>query len=108
VRPSDGARVVDDLSSWPCSAIAVRAYDCGVTDRAPSQLVLLHVGQDGRVRWVSDVAISVEDTGIGIDPALLPRLFDAFSQAQQDLDRSKGGLGLGLALVKGVDPLAVG
>lgn len=49
--------------------------------------------------------ISVEDTGIGIDPMLVPRLFDAFSQAQQDLDRSKGGLGLGLALVKGLAQL---
>jgi hypothetical protein len=44
--------------------------------------------------------VSVEDTGIGIEPAMLSRLFDPFSQAAQGLDRSKGGLGLGLALAK--------
>lgn len=49
--------------------------------------------------------VTIEDTGIGIDPTLLPHLFDAFSQAHQDLDRSKGGLGLGLALVKGLAEL---
>jgi signal transduction histidine kinase/ActR/RegA family two-component response regulator len=42
----------------------------------------------------------VRDTGIGIDRAILPKVFDLFSQAQQGLDRSRGGLGLGLALVK--------
>jgi two-component system CheB/CheR fusion protein len=42
------------------------------------------------------------DTGIGIDPALLPKLFVPFTQADRTLDRSSGGLGLGLALVKGL------
>lgn len=50
----------------------------------------------------SDVAISVRDTGIGIDAAVLPRVFEAYTQADDSLDRSRGGLGLGLALVKGV------
>lgn len=49
--------------------------------------------------------VSVIDTGVGIDAALLPRLFDSFSQADQDLARSKGGLGLGLALTKGLAEL---
>jgi CheY-like chemotaxis protein len=49
--------------------------------------------------------ISVSDTGCGIDPDLLVRLFDPFSQARQDLARSKGGLGLGLALTKGLADL---
>jgi PAS domain S-box-containing protein len=44
----------------------------------------------------------VRDTGGGIDPEMLPRLFQAFTQADTTLDRSKGGLGLGLALVKGL------
>lgn len=46
--------------------------------------------------------VSVIDTGIGIAPEFLPKLFDPFSQAHQDLARSKGGLGLGLALTRGL------
>jgi two-component system CheB/CheR fusion protein len=44
----------------------------------------------------------VADTGIGIAPEMLTRLFQPFSQADTSLDRSKGGLGLGLVLVKGL------
>jgi PAS domain S-box-containing protein len=50
----------------------------------------------------SEAEIRVRDTGAGIDAAVLPRIFDAFMQAEQTLARSEGGLGLGLALVKGI------
>ena len=46
--------------------------------------------------------IRVADTGVGISPELLPLLFQPFTQADNTLDRSKGGLGLGLALAKGL------
>ena len=46
--------------------------------------------------------IVVRDTGIGMEPSILQRLFEPFSQADDSLDRSRGGLGLGLALVKGI------
>jgi PAS domain S-box-containing protein len=46
--------------------------------------------------------VTVRDTGAGIRPEMLPRLFRPFTQADVTLDRSKGGLGLGLALVKGL------
>jgi signal transduction histidine kinase/ActR/RegA family two-component response regulator len=46
--------------------------------------------------------VTVGDTGIGIEPAELPHLFDAFRQAKRGQERSRGGLGLGLALVKGL------
>jgi two-component system, chemotaxis family, CheB/CheR fusion protein len=46
--------------------------------------------------------LRVRDTGIGIDPAMIPRLFQPFSQADTTLNRRLGGLGLGLALVKGL------
>jgi CheY-like chemotaxis protein len=49
--------------------------------------------------------IAVRDTGIGIGPDMLPRLFETFAQADRGLERSKGGLGLGLALVKGLAEL---
>ncbi|HLV68277.1 MAG TPA: ATP-binding protein [Polyangiaceae bacterium] len=47
-----------------------------------------------------DVVLSVRDTGIGIEPLVLPRIFDVFTQGRQGLDRGKGGLGLGLAIVR--------
>src|SRR5262249_7890418 len=46
--------------------------------------------------------ITVQDTGAGIDPEVLPRMFEPFIQSRQGADRSQGGLGLGLALVKGL------
>lgn len=51
----------------------------------------------------SDCAVlDLVDSGLGIEPAMLPRLFEPFAQGPQALDRRKGGLGLGLALVKGL------
>ncbi|MBL0726147.1 PAS domain S-box protein [Piscinibacter sp. HJYY11] len=46
------------------------------------------------------LTISVVDSGIGIDAHLLPHVFDLFAQGERTPDRSQGGLGLGLALVK--------
>ena len=44
--------------------------------------------------------VRVRDIGIGISAELLPRIFDLFSQAERSLDRSEGGLGVGLCLVR--------
>jgi PAS domain S-box-containing protein len=46
--------------------------------------------------------IRVRDDGLGIAPEVLPHVFEPFVQAEHDLARTKGGLGLGLALVKGL------
>jgi signal transduction histidine kinase/CheY-like chemotaxis protein len=46
------------------------------------------------------VALEVADDGAGIAPDLLPRVFDAFTQGRQGLDREHGGLGLGLAIAR--------
>ena len=47
-----------------------------------------------------DAVLRVRDTGIGIAPDLLPHVFDLFTQAERSLDRSQGGLGIGLCLVQ--------
>jgi PAS domain S-box-containing protein len=49
-----------------------------------------------------EVVVSVRDTGIGIAAEHLPRIFEMFSQVQPALERSQGGLGIGLALVRGL------
>jgi PAS domain S-box-containing protein len=50
----------------------------------------------------ASVALWVRDTGVGIAPEDRARLFEPFAQAAQTLDRTRGGLGLGLAMVKGL------
>ena len=47
-----------------------------------------------------EAVLLVRDDGVGIAPDDLPRVFDLFAQADQSLDRSQGGLGIGLALVE--------
>jgi CheY-like chemotaxis protein/two-component sensor histidine kinase len=49
-----------------------------------------------------EVSVRVRDQGIGMDAALLPRLFEPFTQASYSIDRAQGGLGVGLALVRGL------
>jgi PAS domain S-box-containing protein len=66
-----------------------------------------YTDRGGRI-WLSaerqnnQVHITVKDTGIGIAAEHLPKLFAMFSQAAPALERSQGGLGIGLALVKGL------
>ncbi len=55
-----------------------------------------------------DVEVRVADNGIGIDAELLPHVFDLFTQGDRTPDRSQGGLGLGLALVKSMVELHEG
>jgi PAS domain S-box-containing protein len=54
----------------------------------------------GVARHGDEVEVSIRDSGVGIAPDLLPRVFDLFTQADLSLERSQGGLGIGLALVR--------
>ena len=61
---------------------------------------------DGGQIWLSvqqegdEGVLRVRDSGVGIAPELLPHIFDLFTQAEKSLDRSQGGLGIGLSLVQ--------
>jgi signal transduction histidine kinase/CheY-like chemotaxis protein len=55
----------------------------------------LTLQQDG-----AEAVLRVRDNGVGIAPEILPRIFELFTQADRSLDRSQGGLGIGLALVQ--------
>ncbi len=67
-------------------------------------------GRGGRIELTVDptpddsgragVSVRIRDDGIGMDPDFLPKLFTRFSQAQAAIERSHGGLGIGLALVR--------
>ncbi len=56
------------------------------------EIAVERVGEDAQLR--------VRDNGQGIEPELLPRIFDLFVQGKQSLDRPRGGLGIGLTLVR--------
>jgi PAS domain S-box-containing protein len=75
-------RVASEESACPCD---LRRSSDGLACTCPAMAV-----------------IRVRDTGAGISADVLPRLFQPFTQADNTLDRSRGGLGLGLALVKGL------
>ena len=61
----------------------------------PGGRIVLTAGRRG-----AQLELRVKDTGIGIPPELLPRLFNLFTQVDNSTQRSQGGLGIGLALVK--------
>jgi PAS domain S-box-containing protein len=61
----------------------------------PGGQIALSVSREG-----DSAVVRLRDDGIGIAPEKLPRIFDLFVQAERRLDRSQGGLGLGLSLVK--------
>src|SRR6185503_19733812 len=57
--------------------------------------VTVFVGSEG-----NEAVVRITDSGVGIPAEMLPRIFDLFVQAHHTIDRSRGGLGIGLTLVK--------
>jgi signal transduction histidine kinase len=64
----------------------------------PHGTLTLQAAKDGAEGQA--VVLRVRDTGIGLSPEMLPRVFDLFVQERQAIDRAQGGLGLGLAIVR--------
>ena len=86
----DAARLVQVLGNLLQNAVKF-------TPAGGRTTVTLERAQDG-----TSAVLRVADTGVGIEPALFPRMFEPFTQADRTLARSGGGLGLGLALVRGL------
>jgi PAS domain S-box-containing protein len=114
--------IVDEAIDCLRSAIQDHRHEVSVecsealdVDADPARLVQIftnlignaikYTDDGGRIRVTleregNEAVMRVADSGIGIPDALLPRLFEPFTQAEQSIARSKGGLGVGLALVK--------
>jgi PAS domain S-box-containing protein len=108
---SKGIRLVSDLGAadhhvwadtprltqvfWNLLNNAVKFTPSGGTVSVQSRLQ--EAGPDGR-----ELVVEVSDTGIGIEPELLPRIFHAFEQADRGITRKFGGLGLGLAVSRAI------
>jgi signal transduction histidine kinase len=63
----------------------------------PGGRILLSLEHQG-----AEAMVAVRDTGVGIPAAMLPRVFEMFVQVEHSLERAQGGLGIGLALVRGL------
>lgn len=86
---ADGVRIAQVLTNLLANAVQYTP---------PGGMATVSVSSDP----AGAAVLRVTDSGIGIDPALLPKLFEPFMQAEVPLARSGGGLGLGLTLVKGL------
>ena len=77
--------------------VVVNLLDNAVKYTADGGQIWLTVEQEG-----DECVLRVRDTGVGIAPELLPHVFDTFTQGERSPDRAQGGLGIGLALVRGI------
>lgn len=78
-------------------SIDVRVYNDNRQLRPPNLLP-----PNGESDGLSDLVVEVSDTGMGISPQTLPRIFDAFEQGERSRGQGFGGLGLGLAISRAI------
>ncbi len=92
-RPSCPLRVEADPTR--IEQVMTNLFNNAVKYTEPEGHVRVVAGHEG-----SDAVVRVLDDGIGIASEMLPRVFDLFTQVDRSLDRSEGGLGIGLTLVR--------
>ncbi|HSK04343.1 MAG TPA: ATP-binding protein, partial [Kofleriaceae bacterium] len=123
-RPIDLAAVIAEAIEQACPAIDEQAHRLHVDvepgiviDGDPARMAQVfanllnnaakYTRRGGEIRVVATasrgaVEVAVHDNGQGIDPGLLPHVFDVFVQGAQGPDRARGGLGVGLAVARSI------
>jgi signal transduction histidine kinase len=111
-RPLIEARRHQHDLSLPPDAVPVRGDVTRLVQVAVNLLnnAAKYTGEAGTIRVTvlregAHAVLRVADTGVGISPRLLGRIFDLFAQDDRTLDRAQGGLGLGLSLVRRITEL---
>ncbi|MEJ0036680.1 MAG: HAMP domain-containing sensor histidine kinase [Gammaproteobacteria bacterium] len=106
VLEQSGPHLAVDLPEQPLRVRGDYTRICQVFGNLLSNAIKF-TNTDGTVRIrvradaeTNEAVLDVQDTGIGLDPGLIPLLFQPFSQGENAYTRTNGGLGLGLALVK--------
>lgn len=115
--------VIDNAVEQVKPLIELRKHELRIDDNAPSQMLIgdrkrlvqifanilnnaaKYTPESGIITCAispeeGQVRVQISDTGVGIEDSLLPHIFELFTQAKRSPDRSQGGLGIGLALVK--------
>ncbi|VTT98761.1 multi-sensor hybrid histidine kinase : Chemotaxis protein methyltransferase CheR OS=Chondromyces apiculatus DSM 436 GN=CAP_7340 PE=4 SV=1: PAS_4: GAF_2: HisKA: HATPase_c: Response_reg [Gemmataceae bacterium] len=106
-RPLIEARRHQLRVSLPAEPVLVEADPTRITQSLGNILTnAAKYTEDGGHIWVAagrdgaEATVSVRDTGIGLSPEMLTRVFDLFTQESRTIDRSQGGLGIGLTLAR--------
>ena len=108
-RPAIEAKRHTFVVDWPSERIRIEADPVRLTQIVTNLLTnaAKYTDPDGRITLGSrtqgrTISIYVRDNGIGLAPHMLTKVFDMFSQVAPDKGRNDSGLGIGLALVKGL------
>jgi PAS domain S-box-containing protein len=96
-------------TEWPTESVELDADPVRLTQVATNLLTnaARYTDPEGQITFgakleANNLLIYVRDTGVGIAPNMLNQVFEMFAQVRSDAGRSEGGLGIGLALVKGL------